>query len=150
MNINKLQMKLQPTTPKEVQEQGEADLKVAMVEISTTVVDCGKLLDESLHIWTLLQEDPNAQKLQEDIQQKQQQLETIWVTLRTLPISHKLAKINEGNALQKKIKELKKEEQTLIERTQPWQDEALQFSQLVDEKLQELRYRETTIMQKAT
>ena len=38
----------------------------------------------------------------------------------------------------------------MIERTQPWKDEALQLSQVVDEKLQELRQRETTMVQNAT
>lgn len=69
--------------------------------------------------------------------------------MRTLSISQKLAKINEGNVLHKKIEELRKEEQVLIERTQPWQDEALQLCQVVDEKLQELQQRETTMVQKA-
>lgn len=41
MNTEELQMKLQSTTPKEVREQREADLKVEMTNISTIVVDCG-------------------------------------------------------------------------------------------------------------
>jgi len=53
----------------------------------------------------------------------------------TLPFSHKLANINEINSLLNKIKELRKEEQNLIERTQPWNDEALQLSQVIDEKI---------------
>lgn len=67
MNINEIQMKLQPTTPQEVLGKRETDLKATMAGISIAVVDCGKLLDESLQIWTSLKEDPNVLKLQEDI-----------------------------------------------------------------------------------
>lgn len=38
----------------------------------------------------------------------------------------------------------------MIERTHPWQDEALQLSQEVDEKFQEIQHRETIMMYKAT
>jgi len=34
---------------------------------------------------------------------------------------------------------MKKEEQVLTKRTQPWKDEALQLSKAVDEKLQDLQ-----------
>ena len=127
MKLSEVKMKLQPTTLQEVREQRQTNLKTAMASISTAVVDCGKLLDEILQIWTLLQEDPNVQKLQEQIQQKQQQWEDIRSSAKTLLISQNLAKINEGKALQNKIEELKKEEQFLIERTQPWKDEAIKL-----------------------
>ena len=38
-----------------------------MAYISVVVVECGKLLNESLHILTSIQEDVNVQKLQEQI-----------------------------------------------------------------------------------
>ena len=38
-------------------------LKAAMADFSAVVVDCGKLLDESLQIWTSLQEDPYVEKM---------------------------------------------------------------------------------------
>lgn len=47
-------------------------------------------------------------ELQEEMQQKKQQLEEIHASMKTLPISQKLAKIKESKALQKKIEELKK------------------------------------------
>lgn len=134
-------MKLQPTTPQEVREKRETDPKAKVANISTAMGDYGKLLDESLQIFTFLQEDLNVQKLQEDIQQKQRQLEEIWETVNTLGISQNLAKFNEGNALQKRIEELRKEEQVLKKRNQPWQDEALQLYHVVNEKLQVLRQR---------
>ena len=63
MQIIELQMKLQPTMPLEVRKQREINLKSVMASISATLEDCGKLLDESMQIWTLLQEDQNVQKL---------------------------------------------------------------------------------------
>lgn len=56
-------------------------------------------------------------------------------SVKTLPISQKLRKINESKALQKQIEELKKEELILTEGTQPWYGEALQLSQVIDEKI---------------
>lgn len=47
-------------------------MKVVIVGISVAVVDCGKLLDEILHIWSSLQEDTNMLKIQENVQEKQQ------------------------------------------------------------------------------
>ena len=44
-------------------------------------------------------------------------------------------KINVSKSLQKNIKELNKEEDILIDRNQPWQDEDLLLSQEVDERL---------------
>jgi len=58
--------------------------------ISATLADCRKLLDKSLQILT---------SLQEEMQQKQQQLEEIHTFAKTLPIFKKLAKINESKAL---------------------------------------------------
>jgi len=59
-----------------------------------------------------------------------------------LPVSPKLAKISETKALQKQIEEIRREEQILIEITQPWRDEALQLLQEVDGKLLELQQKE--------
>lgn len=101
-----------------------------------------------MQIQTSLQEDPNVQKLQEEMEQKQHQLEESQVVMKTLPISQMLTKINELKEIQNKIEDLKKEEQSLIERNQPWQDEALQLSQAVDDKLQQLRQRETELAKK--
>lgn len=131
-----------------VRDQSEAELKLVMFSIFVALVDYNKLLDESMQIWTSLQEDPNVQKLQEEMQKKQQKLEESQETMNTLPISEKLTKINEAKVFQKRIKELKREEKMLIEITQPWQDKALQLSQIVDDTIQELRQKEETLLQR--
>lgn len=70
IKTSELKMKLQPTMPPEVCEKRDISLNTALIVISGTVVECGKLLDEILRIWTSLQEDPNVQKIEDDIQQK--------------------------------------------------------------------------------
>jgi len=50
IHISQLQMKLQVTTPQDVRDQRETNLKATIVSISATVEDCGKFLDESLQI----------------------------------------------------------------------------------------------------
>lgn len=52
--ITELQMRLQLAIPPEVREQREKDLKSALKGISDTVVNCAKLLDETMHISTSL------------------------------------------------------------------------------------------------
>jgi len=57
-----------------------------MANIFATLVDYGKLLDESMQIWTSLQEDTNVQKLQEEMKQRKHQLEESQATVNTFPI----------------------------------------------------------------
>lgn len=101
-----------------------------------------------MQIWTSLEEDLNVQKLQEDVKKNLQQLDESRVVVKTFPISQKFTKINEAKVPQKRIKELKKEEQELIDRTQPQQDNTLQISQRVDGNLQELRQNDEAMLQK--
>lgn len=68
IKISVLQMKLQLAMPLEVHGQREIDLKIVVTSISETLVECGKLLDETLQIWTSLQEGPNVQNIEDDIQ----------------------------------------------------------------------------------
>lgn len=75
MQINELQLKLQLATSPEVCKQRETNLKSGMASISATLEDYGKSLDASMQIWNSLQEDPNVQKLHEEILQKKHQLE---------------------------------------------------------------------------
>lgn len=54
VNIIELQMRLQLVMPLKVHEQREMDLKYAVQVISDTMADCGKLLDDIMHIWNSL------------------------------------------------------------------------------------------------
>lgn len=42
-----------------------------MKGISNTVADYGKLIDETMQIWTSLQKGPNIQRIEEELQAKQ-------------------------------------------------------------------------------
>lgn len=121
----------------EEHEQREIDLKTRMASISVTLAYYGKFMDEIMQIWTSLQEHPNVHKLQEEMQQNKCQLEGTHVASNTFPIQQRIANINDSKEIQKKIEELKKEEESLIERTYPLQDDALQLLQEVDENLEQ-------------
>lgn len=54
-------------TTLEVHEERDIDLKNVVIGISETMEECGKLLDDTMHIWTSLQEDSNIQKIEDDI-----------------------------------------------------------------------------------
>ena len=53
VNIFEL-MRLQQATLPKVREQREMDLKATVKGISDTVVECDKLQDDTMHIWTSL------------------------------------------------------------------------------------------------
>lgn len=76
-----------PGTPPKVCDKSETDLKYALKGISDTMVDYGKLLDETITIWTSLQEDPNIHSIKEELQTKKKQLEELWDNVKTLTVS---------------------------------------------------------------
>jgi len=81
------------------------------------MADYGNLLDDTMWFLTSLQEDPNIQKIEEELHVKQKRRGEILVAIKTLPFLHKLASIIEGKNLQKKIDDLRRKEQILWERT---------------------------------
>lgn len=81
-----------------------------------------------MHILTSLQEDPNIQKIEEELLVKQKQHNEILATIKSLPVLQKLAGIIEGKNLQMQIDDLQRKEKILQARTQSWQDEALKLS----------------------
>lgn len=54
ININELWMNVQTTMSPEVREKRESNLKTVVAGIFASVIDCGKLLDETLQFWTSL------------------------------------------------------------------------------------------------
>jgi len=55
------------------------------MKISDLVSSASKLLDESVEAWTNLQENPEVEKLQETIKQRQTELDAVKVEIKTLP-----------------------------------------------------------------
>lgn len=57
-HISELEMKLQHETLSEVRVQCAIEVKVATSGLPTGVAECGILLDESVGVWTYVQNDP--------------------------------------------------------------------------------------------
>ena len=70
VKILELKIRLQPGTPPKVREQRQRDLNITLKGIYDMMADYGKLLDDVMHIWTSLQEDPNVLKIEEELHAK--------------------------------------------------------------------------------
>ena len=62
-----------------------------------------KLLEESVDAWTKLQENPEVEKLQETINQRQTELDAVKVEIKTLPPMQKILKVKQSKKLQQEI-----------------------------------------------
>ncbi len=63
LQISKLQLKAQPSTPPEIKEQRTSAITTTIAKVNNIVKDCTKLFEESFKVLTTLQEDPNIQRL---------------------------------------------------------------------------------------
>ena len=72
LQIAKLWLKAQPSTPPEVREQCANAITTGMEEISNAVKDCTKMLEQSFEVLTTLQEDLNIQHLEIEMHNLQQ------------------------------------------------------------------------------
>ena len=62
-----------------------------------------KLLGDSLEAWTTLQENPEIHQLQETIKQRQAELETVKVEIKTLPPMEKMLRVKHSKEIQQEI-----------------------------------------------
>jgi len=67
LQISGLKLKLQPTTPPKVREQHEATIKEEIDTLDTAVKGCTQLFQQTMELWTSLQEDPTLQKIEANI-----------------------------------------------------------------------------------
>lgn len=72
--------------PLGVWEKRQRDLSVALKGKFDMVVECGKLLDNIMEIWTSLQEDPNILNIEEELLAKKKRCDDILVVVKTLPV----------------------------------------------------------------
>ena len=79
-----LQLCLIPESPPEVREQRLRDIQASATKISDLVSSASKLLDESVKAWENLQENPEVEKLQETIKQRQTDLDAVKEEIKTL------------------------------------------------------------------
>lgn len=64
LQITKMQLKAQPSTPLEVREQRTSAITSRLDEIGSAVRDCTSMFEESFEVLTNLQEDTNIQRLE--------------------------------------------------------------------------------------
>ena len=83
--IAELQLRIILESPPEVKEQRRRDIQALAMKISDLVSSASKLLDESVEAWENLQDNPEVEKLQETIKQRQTELDAAKVEIKTLP-----------------------------------------------------------------
>ena len=70
------------------------------MNISYIVSSASKLLEESVEAWENLQDNPEVEKLQETIKQRQAELDVVKAKIKTLPPMQKMLKVKHSNELQ--------------------------------------------------
>ena len=106
-------------------------------------------MDESLAAWEKLQENPEAQKLQDQMKQHQEELDRVKVDIKTLPPAQKMEKMKQSKALQEEIDSCRRKAVLLEEAVQPRTDEALALSVEAETHLAQLKAFEEFAKEKA-
>ena len=88
-----LQLRITPKSPPEVREVRRVDIHAFIAKILDIVSSAVKLLEDSVEAWTTLQEHPEVRQLQETIRQRQIQLDTVKVEIKTLSPMEKILKV---------------------------------------------------------
>lgn len=109
MNIAKLQLNFQPTTPHEVWEQHGVTIKEGMATLDSRVTDYATLFDQAMELLTNPQEDPNLETLDMKVRQMLQKYDEVKVIVCTLAPTHRLTKLQEGKQLQAQVEEVRRE-----------------------------------------
>ena len=94
-----LQLCITPESPPEVREQHRANIQAFAAKILDTVSSAVKLLEDSVEAWTTLQEHLEVGQLQETIRQRQTELDTLKVEIKTLLPMEKMLKVKRSNEL---------------------------------------------------
>ena len=147
--IAELKLRLRHETPPHLREQRVNDIQASAQKISDLVGSVSKLLEESIAAWENLQENPVAQKLQDLMKQRREELDQVKAEIKTLPPAQKMAKLKQSKALQEEIESLRKKAALLDEAAQPQIDEALTLSSKAETHLAELKAFEAFAKEKA-
>lgn len=139
LKIAKLQLKLQPTTPLEVQEQHRVEIKEGMATLDATVTDCVALFEQSMELVTNLQEDLNLQTLSTEIRELQCQYDEVRVTAHSLAEAQFLAMLQEGKQLLAQVEDVQNKEALLKVRLHPWLEESYQVITSIHDNLKGLK-----------
>ena len=98
-----------------------------------------KLLGDSVEAWTTLQENLEIGQLQETIKQRQAELETVKVEIKTLPPMEKMLRVKCSKELQQEIESYRVKVTELEDSIQPLVSEALELSTTVDSQFKILQ-----------
>ena len=120
------------------------------MKISDLVGITAKMLEESVDAWTTLQENPEVQKLQETIKQRQAELDAVKVEIKTLPPMQKMLKVKQSKELQQEIESYRTKATVLENFMQPFVNEALDLSTAVDNQLKVLKEYDAFAQEKAS
>ena len=120
------------------------------MKISDFVVSAAKLLGDSVESWTTLQENPEIHQLQETIKQRQAELETVKVEIKTLPPMEKMLRVKRSKELQQEIESYRVKVTELEDSIQPLVSEALELSTAVDSQFKILQEYGVFAQEKAT
>ena len=86
-----------------------------------------------------MQDNPEVEKLQETIKQRQTELDAVKAEIKTLPPVQKMLKVKQSNELQQEIEACKRKEKLLVNFVQPLINEALELSSTADNQLKILK-----------
>ena len=91
-----------------------------------------------MQLWTKVHRDPILRGMTQDLQQKEEEFETIEATLPTLVPTQCLQWLRTIQALQLDIEDLQQKKKILGDCLKPWAVEALKLSQDVDVAIKQL------------
>ena len=83
--IAELQLRIALDSPPEVREQPRRDIQASVTKILYLASSIAKLLDERIEAWENLQANPEVEKLQETIRQRQTELDAVKAKIKSLP-----------------------------------------------------------------
>ena len=137
--IVELQLRIILEIPLEVREKRRGDIQASAANISDLMSSAAKLLEENVDAWTKLQENLEVEKLQETIKQRQAELDTVKVEIKTLPPMQKMLKVKQSKELQQEIESYRMKSTLLENSMQPLVNKALELSTAADIQLKVLK-----------
>ena len=108
------------------------------------------MLGDSVEAWTTLQEHPELGQLQETIKQRQEELDTVKMEIKTLPPMEKMLKVKRSKELQQQIESCRMKVTELENSIQPLVSEAWELSTTVDNQLKILKAYDAVAQEKAS
>ena len=139
LQIAKLQLKVQPSTPPEIREQHTSAIAAGMEDIGGAVHECMNMLEQALEVLMTLQEDPNIQWLEIEACKLQQQYDNIRGTTQIVVLTQQLTRMHQAKELKAQVDATRHKEAVLKARIQRWIDEAFTIMPDIEEKFVQIQ-----------